>query len=77
MLMRRGLIAGTIAGGAALARPASAAALPPPGVLRFEVLRNGRCIGEHVVRLTQDGAIMLAAINTEIAVGLGPVTVYR
>lgn len=77
MLTRRCLIAVAVAGGAAIVRRAPAAVLPPPGVLRFEVLRNNRRIGEHVIRLTQDGANMRAAINVEIAVGLGPITLYR
>ena len=77
MLTRRGLIAETMAGGAALIRQASAAVLPPSGVLRFEVLRNDRRLGEHVIRLTQDSTTMRAAINVEIAVGLGPITLYR
>jgi len=73
MLTRRGLIAGS----AMLAMPAAAITVPPPGLLRFDVLRNNSRIGQHIVRLQRDGAVLRANISVEIAVGIGPVTLFR
>jgi len=78
MLSRRTVIVG----GAALAageitHGTALAVAPPPGLLRFDVSRNGSRIGEHVVRLSRSGATVRAEISVEIAVGFGPITLYR
>jgi len=51
--------------------------IPPPAMLRIDVLRNGNLIGEHAVRLTGSLGAMRAEISVELAVGIGPVTLFR
>ena len=80
MLTRRGLIVGSgaLAAGAAPLAAAAAAVTPlSPGLLRFDVLRNDSLIGQHVISLTRNGAVLLAAINVRFVVTFGPVTLYR
>lgn len=80
MLTRRGLIVGSgaLATGATQLVAAAAAAPPlSPGLLRFDVLRNDSLIGQHVITLTRNGAVLLAAINVRFVVTLGPITLYR
>jgi len=79
MLSRRNLIVGVaaIAAGPAVHGQALAVASPPPGLLRFDVSRNGSRIGEHVVSLSRSGTTMRAEISVEIVVGFGPITLYR
>jgi hypothetical protein len=79
MLSRRGFAtvgAGLIASGV-IPRQASAITVPSPGVLHFDVLRNGTKIGQHVVRLSQSGTTWRAKVAVELAVGIGPITVFR
>lgn len=79
MLTRRGFTTagvGLIASGAVGGR-AFAITVPPPALLHFDVLRNGSRIGQHVVRLSQSGTTWRAEIAVEIAVGIGPITVFR
>jgi len=79
MLSRRNftLAGAMLVAGGAIEKPASAMTVPPPGLLRFDVLRNASRIGEHVVRLTQSGNTLRADISVEMAVGIGPITVFR
>jgi hypothetical protein len=51
--------------------------MPRPGLLRFDVLRNDSRIGEHVVRLSRSGAKVEAEVAVELAVRIGPITVFR
>lgn len=79
MLSRRNLIVG----GAALTassvapHPASAVTTPRPGLLRFDVFRNSSRIGEHAVRLSRSGTTVGAEVTVELAVSIGPITVFR
>jgi hypothetical protein len=79
MLSRRTLFFGgaTLAAGGAVHGTVLATVVPPPGLLYFDVSRNGSRIGEHVVRLSRSGATVRADISVEIAVGIGPITLYR
>ena len=79
MLSRRNLMLGGIAlaSSGATHDAALAMAVPSPGLLHFDVLRNDNRIGEHVVRLIGSGTTMRAEISVEIAVGFGPITVFR
>lgn len=79
-LTRRRMIVGSgaLAAGVAPLAAASAAVTPPSaGLLRFDVLRNDRLIGQHVITLTRTDAVLLAAINVRFVVTLGPITLYR
>ena len=79
MLSRRGVVtvgAGLIVCGAIASR-ASAITVPSPGLLHFDVSRNNSRIGQHVVRLTQSGTTWRVEIAVELAVGIGPITVFR
>ena len=70
MIARRGFLAGA----------ATAAAFPAhalPAELAFEVLRNGSRIGRHGIVFHQDHDTIEANVSVEIAVGLGPIVLYR
>ena len=75
-LGRRLWLAGALA---ALACPApSLAAAPKPGLLRFEIRRAGAVIGRHEVQISSPAAdTLVAAIEAELVVHVGPVPVYR
>ena len=72
MIDRRRLITGaaalTLVPGATIAMPAE---------LRFEVIRNGNKIGQHVITFHQTGDSLLATVTVEIAVRLGPIALFR
>lgn len=57
------------------------AALPPASQanarLVFDVLMDGRRIGQHAVTLWRDGARTYVDIDIDLRVGLGPITLYR
>ena len=78
MLSRRNLIVGSaaLATGVIEHGPALAVARQP-GLLRFDVTRNGSRIGEHAVLLSRSGPAVQAEVSVEIAVGFGPITLYR
>lgn len=71
MIARRGLLTG------ALAAVVPGGAMPMPPDLRFDVSRNSRAIGHHVVTFHQDGDALLANTVVEIAVRLGPLVLFR
>lgn len=75
MIARRGFLAG----GAALsaASPYPVMASPVQSGLHFEVMRNGGRIGQHTIRFRQDGTTLEARIEVDIAVGVGPIVLYR
>jgi len=77
MLTRRTLVASCGAIAAGFGAPARATGPSSMGLLRFDVLRNDGRIGQHVVRLLRDGDAVRAEITVEIAIGIGPITVYR
>ncbi|RVT92003.1 hypothetical protein EOD42_19900 [Rhodovarius crocodyli] len=64
--------------GLAAASPARAA-LPVPraNLLAFRIMRNGSAIGRHELRFETRGDGLLVRINVEIAVGIGPITLFR
>ena len=70
LISRRAVLA---SGLAALALPARAA---QPKALSFEVLRNGRKIGEHAMAF-DDGDGLSVKINIDMAVKLGPISLFR
>jgi hypothetical protein len=70
MIGRRALLTAAFA-----AVPGWASAAPPD--LRFDVLRDGRGIGHHVVTFRRDGDALLASTVVEIAIRLGPLVLYR
>jgi hypothetical protein len=49
----------------------------PGSALRFDVLRNNSRIGQHAIRFERDGDTLIATIEVKIAVGFGPVTLFR
>jgi hypothetical protein len=69
-------------GGLALAvwppKGAAAAAMPGvPGMLAFDVRRNGHAIGTHTLKFTRAGARLTVAIEARFRIGLGPITLFR
>lgn len=56
-----------------------AAALPVPMARRldFRVVRNGRSIGQHTLGFAVDGARLVVRVEVDLAVGFGPITLYR
>jgi hypothetical protein len=72
MISRRRLITG----GAALT-VVPAAVMAMPAELRFEVMRNGNKIGQHVITFHQTGDTLLATVAVEIVVRLGPIALFR
>lgn len=75
MIPRRLLIAGA----AAMPFGAAQASLPVPAARRlgFRVLRNDSPIGQHVLSFEPQGARLVVRIVVDLAVGIGPVTLYR
>ena len=78
---RRGMVSGLVAG-AALA-PASLlpkpawAGIPANRKLSFEVFRNGRSIGSHVVTFEQSGDALTVRVSVDLAVRMLGLVVYR
>lgn len=75
MIGRRILLAGM----AALPATGALASLPipPAGRLGFRVVRNGSGIGQHLLAFEADGPRLTVRISVDLAVGLGPITLYR
>lgn len=74
MIARRALLATPLLGWS----PAQAAmGVPPEGRLAFRVLRRGSEIGTHALTFSQQGEKLTVRIAVDMAVGLGPVTLYR
>jgi hypothetical protein len=59
--------------GADAAAPASS----PEPALSFRVERGGTPIGTHTINFTQDGGDLHVAIDINLAVSFGPITVFR
>ena len=78
---RRGMVSGLVAG-AALA-PASLlpkpawAGIPANRKLAFEVFRNGRSIGSHVLTFEQSGDGLTVRVSVDLAVRMLGLVVYR
>jgi len=71
MIARRRLLA------AAAWVAAGPAAFAAPAELHFEVFRNDKRIGQHVVTFQRDGAGLVAIVAVEIAVKIGPIALFR
>jgi hypothetical protein len=69
---RRTVLAGAIA---LVASPAAAATYPAS--LAFSAIRNGKRIGEHRLTFEAAGRDLTVRVRAELAIKLGPVTVYR
>ncbi|MFN6942093.1 MAG: DUF6134 family protein, partial [Parvibaculum sp.] len=59
--------------GADAAAPASS----PEPALSFRVERGGTPIGTHTINFTQDGGDLHVAIDINLAVSFGPITIFR
>jgi hypothetical protein len=77
ILGRRTLLLGC--GAMMCARPPSAAPFvaPPGDALAFKVFRDGDEIGMHTLDFTQSGDDLTVRIAVDLAVGLGPIVLYR
>ncbi len=73
MYLTRRLFVGA---GMAAALPAGAA-VPDDRKLVFKVFRNGSAIGTHAVTFLPSGADLSVEIAVDLAVGFGPLTLYR
>jgi len=77
MLTRRALVAGIGAGTALALAPGDVHAAPTSPALTFAVLRNGSRIGQHTVALARADEATTVEIRADIAVGIGPIVLYR
>lgn len=59
--------------GAGAAWPAT----PPSPAVSFRVERAGNPIGTHEIRFTRDGDTLRVAVDIDLAVSFGPITVFR
>ncbi|MEO3473685.1 DUF6134 family protein [Roseomonas sp. CAU 1739] len=75
MIARRTLLAG-VATLPALDAGASLP-IPPARQLSFRVIREGSGIGRHVLAFEPDGTRLTVRISVDLAVGFGPITLYR
>lgn len=68
-----------LAAAAALPAAGASAALPIPASrqLGFRVLRKGSAIGRHAFAFEADGSRLTVRISVDLAVGIGPITLYR
>ena len=75
MIARRALL---VAAGS-LPQAAHASGLPVPAARRlgFRVVRNGSTIGQHVLNFEADGPRLVVRVEVDLAVGFGPITLYR
>jgi hypothetical protein len=62
------------AGGTAVADTLS---LPPSGKISFQVLRNGKPIGEHNINFTRNGGDVTAEINADLVVTIAGIPVFH
>ena len=46
-------------------------------VIAFDVIRDGRQLGTHIIRFERDGDALRVVSDVDLRVGLGPVTVFR
>lgn len=75
MIPRRSILAGVATLPAAPAL--SALPIPPGRRLGFRVVREGSAIGQHALTFEGRGAHLIVRIAVELAVGFGPITLYR
>ncbi|MBI1775545.1 MAG: hypothetical protein HYR63_09375 [Proteobacteria bacterium] len=75
--MKHGIRAGVVIALLAMGVPASAATIPAGRVLEFAVLRQGSEIGTHRVEFLPDGERMQVKVAIDLAVGIGPIVLYR
>lgn len=80
MIARRNLLAAPLA----LCAPRSAGAATPPALpipasrkIAFRILRNGTEVGLHTLRFAEADGSLAVSIEIDIAVKLGPFTVYH
>ncbi len=74
MIARRVLLAAPLLAAA----PAFAApAMPPGGRIAFKVMRQDSEIGTHVLDFSRQGDRLTVRIAVDMAVGIGPITLYR
>src|ERR1700744_4729136 len=68
-----------LAGGLGLLCAGMAPALPVPAGdrLSFRIIRKGSAIGTHVVDFTRDSDALTVNVAVDIAVGFGPIVLYR
>lgn len=75
MIDRRTFVMGL---GALALAPAHAALPVPAGrVLAFDVMRKGKKIGSHALRFEPAGDELKVLIDVALAVGFGPITLFR
>ena len=75
MIARRLLL-----GGLAVApwrRAGATSPLPPRNRLAFHVIRNGETIGEHTLTFKRSADELAVEVAVDIAVGFGPITLFR
>jgi hypothetical protein len=71
------LVLGALIVAPTIALSAAAETEPAAATLNFAVMRNGDPIGTSTMRISRDGAAMVAEIVTHIQVKIAYITVYR
>jgi hypothetical protein len=75
MIARRALLAAPLALAAARARAGTGE--PVSGRLGFSVVRKGSEIGTHALTFRRAGAVLEVQIDVRMAIGIGPITLFR
>lgn len=68
---------GTVTASDCCKPPIIAIAMQTPPPLRFDVMRNNSRIGQHAIGFGEESGVLVVKISVEIAVGLGPIKLYR
>lgn len=63
--------------GALFVAPQGWAAPPEGGCLRFDVIRGGKKVGEHVMSFTRMGQAMAITTEASMVIRLGPIPAFR
>lgn len=75
MIPRRLLLAGAAALPAGVAH--ASLPVPPARRLGFRVIRNDSPIGQHQLTFEEQGTRLVVRVAVDLAVGIGPITLYR
>ncbi len=75
MILRRDVLAGGAVFSAASQSGSIAPQLQPD--LRFDVMRDGKRIGQHTIRFRRESTTLEVEIDVDIAVRVGPIVLYR
>lgn len=61
----------------AISAPAGASAVPESGRLAFDVYRNGKPLGVHVLTFKEEAGALRVTVDVDLAVRIGPLVAWR